>query len=82
MLEGEYLELVNDLKKRFDEKEKEMEKIKQENEELKKIFISAYGMIRVIDVMCDNNDIDFEIKNLISCIRSYLSDNFETFFLL
>ncbi len=81
MLEGEYLELVNDLKKKFDQKEKEVDKIKQECEELKKIFISAYGFIRIMDIMADNTDIDFEIKGMISIIRSFLSDMFDTFFL-
>ena len=80
MLEGEYLELVNDLKKKFDEKEREVDKIKEECAELKKVFISAYGFIRVMDIMADNSEIDFEIKGMISIIRSFLSEMFDTFF--
>ena len=81
MLEGEYLELVNDLKVKFDEKEKELDKIKNENEELKKVLISSYGFIRIMDMNADNTEIDFEIKGMISIIRTYLSNMYDTFFL-
>jgi len=81
MLEGEYLELVNDLKVKFDEKEKELDKIKNENEELKKVLISSYGFIRIMDMNADNTEVDFEIKGMISIIRTYLSNMYDTFFL-
>ena len=80
MLEGEYLELVDDLKKRFDEKEKEMEAIKEENNELKKVFISAYGFIRIIDYFSENGDIDLQVKEMIESLRTYLSNTFDNLF--
>ena len=45
MTEGEYLELANQLKESFDEKDKEVDILLRENEELKKNFISIYGML-------------------------------------
>ena len=81
MLEGEYLELVNDLKVKFDEKEKELDKIKNENEELKKVLISSYGFIRIMDMNADNTEIDFEIKGMISIIRTYLSNMYDIYFI-
>lgn len=80
MLEGEYLELVDDLKKKFDEKEKEMDAIKEENNELKKVFISAYGFIRIIDYFADNGDVDLQIKEMIESLRTYLSNTFDNLF--
>lgn len=82
MLEGEYLELVDDLKKKFDEKEKEMEALKEENTELKKVLISAYGYIRILDYFAENADLDLQIKEMIDYLRSYLSDSFDNFFSL
>lgn len=75
MLEGEYLELVNDLKKRFDVKEKEMEDVKNKYVNLLKVFISAYGFIRVIDSCEDLN----EKEGLLEILRSYLSERFDEF---
>ena len=40
MTEGEYLELANQLKESFDEKDKQVDLLLKENEELKKNFIS------------------------------------------
>tara|TARA_R100001440_G_scaffold47100_1_gene66895 strand:- start:752 stop:994 length:243 start_codon:yes stop_codon:yes gene_type:complete len=80
MLEQEYLELVNQLKEQFDEKENEVKSIKEENENLKKIFISAYGFIRIIDNMATDTDIDFEVKSMIDVLRGYLSNEYDDLF--
>jgi len=74
MLEGEYLELVDDLKKKFEEKEKEVALYKEETDELKKMFYSCYGYIRVLDYVADENECSSELKGLIGVLRSYLSD--------
>jgi len=74
MLEGEYLELVEDLKKKFDEKDKEVEDYKEEVEELKKAMISAYGFVRILDYVSDDVECGSEVKGLIHILRSYLSD--------
>ena len=50
-------------------------KITLENLELKKHLISAYGFIRVLDMMATNSyDIQPEILILIETLRAYLSD--------
>ena len=73
MLEGEYLELVNDLKKRFDEKEKEMERIEEENTDLKKLFYSVYGFVRIIDITDDYSD----KESMLEILRSFLSERYD-----
>ena len=81
MLEQEYLELVNQLKESFEEKDNELNKIKNENQELKKIILSAYGFIRIMDHFAsDGDDIDFEIKGMIDILRGYLSSVYDDFF--
>ncbi len=59
--ENDYLTLANELKKQFEEKDKEVE-------ELKKNLISCYGIIRVIDMQ--SNGLDDNIVLL----RGWLSD--------
>ena len=80
MLEGEYLELVAQLKKDFDLKEAKMNKLQEENDNLKKIFISCYGSIRVLDYLASGSDIDLEVQGLIDIIRGYLSDTYDNLF--
>jgi hypothetical protein len=77
MLEGEYLELVNDLKARFEEKDSEVKKVLERNEQLQKTILSCYGFIRIMDFMASNSDIDFEVKAMIDILRSYLSDEYD-----
>tara|TARA_Y100000004_G_scaffold139039_1_gene157796 strand:- start:644 stop:880 length:237 start_codon:yes stop_codon:yes gene_type:complete len=72
MLEGEYLEMVNNLKEKFDEKDKEVEKIKDLYKDVVKDFLSVYGYVRLID-MCD----DMEREGLIEILRGFLSERFE-----
>ena len=80
MLEGEYLELVAQLKKDFDLKEAKMNKLQEENDNLKKIFISCYGSLRVLDYLASGSDIDLEVQGLIDIIRGYLSDTYDNLF--
>lgn len=80
MLEGEYLELVNQLKEQFDIKEKELTKMQDEIAELKKCIISAYGFIRIIDMVSEHAELDYEVKNMIEILRTFLSDSYDNFF--
>ena len=80
MLEGEYLELVNQLKEQFDIKEKEVTKMQDEIAELKKCIISAYGFIRIIDMVSEHAELDYEVKNMIEILRTFLSDSYVNFF--
>ena len=73
MTEGEYLELANQLKESFDEKDKEVDILLRENEELKKNFISIYGMLRVIDYYSQGNIDDQVVITLIETARGYAS---------
>lgn len=77
MLEGEYLELVNALKERFNEKDREVEKMKEETQDLKKTIITVYGIIRLIDITSDTED----KENLIEMLRGYLSDIYDNIFI-
>ena len=80
MLEGEYLELVNQLKEQFDIKEKEVTKMQDQIAELKKCIISAYGFIRIIDMVSEHAELDYEVKNMIEILRTFLSDSYDNFF--
>jgi hypothetical protein len=72
MTEGEYLELANQLKVTFDEKEKQVIKLLQENEEIKKHFLSLYGMLRVISYYGDGV-VDEPIYTLVESARGFAS---------
>lgn len=74
MLEGQYLEMVNDLKKKFDEKDQEVQNIKDKIKEIKKNFLSCYGFIRIIDQV--HND-EFELNGLLEILRAYMSDMYD-----
>ena len=80
MNEGQYLELVNQLKEQFDIKEKEVTKMQDEIAELKKCIISAYGFIRIIDMVSEHAELDYEVKNMIEILRTFLSDSYDNFF--
>lgn len=81
MNEGEYLEMANQLKESFDEKDKEMIKIKKENELLKKNLLSVYGYVRILDYISTASDeIDFELRGMIDILRGFLSDLYDDFF--
>jgi cellobiose phosphorylase len=74
MNEGMYLDAMNQLKEMNEKREKETEKHKQELLNLKKELISAYGIVRLIDMMYSDADEPIgEISLLIETLREYLS---------
>lgn len=79
MLEGEYLDLVKQLKDKYDEIEAKLESIERKDNELRKDFISAYGIARLLDHLIDINPIgyDNEIVVLVECLRGFLSDSID-----
>jgi len=79
MLEGEYLDLVKQLKDKYDEIEAKLESIERRDKELRKDFISAYGIARLLDHLIDINPIgyDNEIVVLVECLRGFLSDSID-----
>ncbi len=77
MNEGEYLELTNQLKQKFDKNEKEIEAMRETYEALRKDVISMYGFFRVIDnLIQEDENIDGEIMLLCTSYRSFLSEVF------
>ncbi len=79
MLEQEYLEMVNQLKESFDQKDQEMMEFKNENHELRKTLISCYGFVRILDTIAERSEIEMEVKTMIEIFRGYLSEQFEDF---
>lgn len=76
MLEQEYIELTNQLKEQFDEKDKQVEKIKEKHINLLKNFLSVYGFIRIIDTAePDEKDLMIEV------LREFLSHIFDNIIL-
>tara|TARA_R110000850_G_scaffold107542_1_gene219267 strand:- start:406 stop:678 length:273 start_codon:yes stop_codon:yes gene_type:complete len=82
MLEGEYLELCDQLKDRFEKNEIELIKFRNTNATLMKEIMTSYGMIRIIDNTAEQDDISRELKTLIECLRTHLSDFFDTIHLI
>jgi len=79
MLEGEYLELSNQLKEKFDEVEQKLQSIERREKELIKDFMTAYGIARLLDQLIDMNPVgyDVEIVTLVECLRGFLSDSID-----
>ena len=73
--DGEMLEMSNHLKELYDKKENEVEKLKEENLNLKKVIMSCYGSIRLLDQQWNNILLDRDTNcHIIEALRSYLSD--------
>jgi len=75
--EAEYIDLMNDLKEKYDAFQKEKTILKNEILEYKKSLITVYGVIRLVDDIFENVDMPSFIKDLISSIRTYLSNEIE-----
>jgi len=79
MNEQEIIEMGETLKKRFEDLELREEISLNEVKELKKVVISSYGFIRILDMTIESNaDTPFEIKGLIEVLRSYLSNEIDS----
>ena len=73
--DGQMLEMSNHLKELYDTKEKEVEKLKEENLDLKKVIMSCYGSIRLLDQQWNNILLDRDTNShIIEALRSYLSN--------
>lgn len=74
MNDGMYLDAMNQLKEINDKREKETIKQREELMDLRKELISAYGIVRLIDMMYqDAGEPINEISILIETLREYLS---------
>jgi len=79
MTEQEYLELSNQFKEIMDEKDSRLQMALRNELDLKKVIITAYGMLRVLDHTTDDVEIMLEhrlesCKDMIENFRGYLSD--------
>jgi len=73
--DGEVYNMAEHLKELYDKKEAELEKIKDENLELKKVIMSCYGTIRLLDQQWNNILLDRDTNNyILEALRSYLSN--------
>jgi RNA processing factor Prp31 len=73
--DGQILEMSNHLKELYDVKEKELEKLKEENLQLKKVVMSCYGVVRILDQQFNNILLDADTNSyIIEALRSYLSN--------
>ena len=79
MNEGDYLDMVNQLKVKYDEVEYKMESILRMEKIIKKDIIVAYGVARLLDHLMDTSVVpyDNEIIVLIEMLRGILSDSID-----
>jgi len=75
--EQEYLEMAAHCKELVEQKDKELKKFKDENEELKKILMVSYGFARVIDYYSDEEELAHECKDMLEMLRGYLSSQLD-----
>mgnify|MGYP003628061789 FL=1 len=84
MLEGEYLDLVKQLKDKYDEIEAKLDIIERRDKELRKNFITAYGVIRLLDHLISSSVVGFddEVVIMVEVLRGFLSDSVDKHILL
>ena len=71
----EMYDMAEHLKSLYDIKEAEIEKLREQNITLKKVIMSAYGSIQLLDQNFCNILLDEQAnKFIIESLRSYLSD--------
>jgi hypothetical protein len=74
MNEQMYLDLVNQLKEKFDNNEYLMKRIQKQNMELKKEIVTAFGCMRILDSLIHNSyGVDGDIISLSESLRGHLS---------
>ena len=76
MLEQEYLEMVNQLKDKYDEITDKLDRIELQELDMKKDFISCYGVVRMLDNLISNSHIgyDNEVVTIVEVLRGLLSN--------
>ena len=73
-----YLDMVNQLKEKYDDIDKEVKRFKKNDLEQKKIIWSCYGILRIIDITF-HADPDFN-HILIQNLRGMLSEVFDEWY--
>ncbi len=77
-MEQEYLDMVNQLKVKFDEIDKSNNKLLKNDIEHKKVIMTCYGILRIIDITF-HHDQDFT-SLLVQNLRGMLSEVFEEWY--
>jgi len=79
MIEEQYRELAEHARNKFVELESKYHKEKIKNHELKKEFLSAFGMVRVIDnILEELEGIELSAgKVLLEALRGHMSDVYD-----
>ena len=78
MTEQMYLDLVDQLKDKYDMNEYMMKKIQIQNMELKKDLMTAFGCIRILDGLIHNSyNCDGDIVTMCESLRAHLSNTIE-----
>tara|TARA_R110000803_G_scaffold17781_1_gene47788 strand:+ start:491 stop:766 length:276 start_codon:yes stop_codon:yes gene_type:complete len=76
MNENEYLEAMNQLKEKFDANEKKVTNVMEQNIQLKKHLMVAYGLSKMVDILDDSAD-EYERNYIYGNLRQYLSEVIE-----
>ena len=76
MLEGEYLDMVAQLKEKYDMITSKLDKIELMEMNMKKDLMSVYGVVRMLDHLISTSHIgyDNEVMTIVECLRGMLSD--------
>lgn len=74
---NEYLEMANHAQELVRTAQDNCNKYRKENLDLKKLIITVYGVIRIIDELNDNDEFPGELTMMLEVLRGYLSDNVE-----
>ncbi len=76
MMEQEYLEMVQQLKDKYDTITNKLDKIELMELDMKKDMISTYGVVRMLDHLISTSHIgyDNEVMTIVEVLRGMLSD--------
>jgi hypothetical protein len=76
MMEGEYLDMVAQLKEKYDMITSKLDKIELMELDMKKDMISTYGVVRMLDHLISTSHIgyDNEVMTIVEVLRGMLSD--------
>ena len=74
-----YLDMVGQLKEKYDEITSKLESIERRDKDLQKDFITAYGVVRLLDHLISSSDVEFhdEVVIMVECLRGFLSDSMD-----
>lgn len=83
MLEGEYLEMANQLKDKYNEITDKLNMIESLEKEMKKDLMTAYGVTRLLDHLISSSHIgyDNEVMVMIETLRGCMSDIIDKYIL-